>query len=62
MEKIKFLGDSGWNDSALQFSPGVNGVKKPVFADSFFLGNKTKALGNLKRIHEKIWAQNLSLL
>ena len=54
MRKTKFLGDSGWNDSALPFSPGVNGVRKPVFADSFFLGSKTKALRQLKRIHEKI--------
>jgi len=54
MRKTKFLGDSGWNDSALPFSPGVSGVIKPVFADSFFLGSKTKAMGQLKRIHEQI--------
>ena len=54
MRKTKFLGDSGWNDSALPFSPGVSGVRKPVFADSFFLGSKTKAMGQLKRIHEQI--------
>ena len=54
MRKTNFLGDSGWNDSALPFSPGVSGVIKPVFADSFFLGNKTKAMGQLKRIHEQI--------
>ena len=49
MRKTKFLGDSGWNDSALPFSPGVSGVRKPVFADSFFLGSKTKAMGQLKK-------------
>ena len=54
MRKTKFLGDSGWNDSALPFSPGVSGVKKPIFADSFFLGSETKALRQLKRIHEQI--------
>ncbi len=54
MKKIKFLGDSGWNDSALPFSPGVSGVRKPVFADSFFLGSKTREMGQLKRIHEQI--------
>ena len=55
MRKTKFLGDSGWNDSALPFSPGLSGVRKPVFADSFFLGSKTKAMGQLKRIHEQIF-------
>ena len=54
MKKTKFLGDSGWNDSALPFSPGVSGVRKPVFADSFFLGSKTREMGQLKRIHEQI--------
>ncbi len=54
MRKTKFLGDSGWNDSALPFSPGVSGVRKPIFADSFFLGSKTKAMRQLKRIHEQI--------
>jgi hypothetical protein len=54
MRKTKFLGDSGWNDSALPFSPGVSGVRKPVFADSFFLGGKTNPMGQLKRIHEQI--------
>ncbi len=54
MRKTKFLGDSGWNDSALPFSPGVSGVRKPVFADSFFLESQTKAMGQLKRIHEQI--------
>ena len=29
-------------------------MRKPVFADSFFLGSKTKAMGQLKRIHEQI--------
>ncbi len=54
MKKTKFLGDSGWNDSALPFSPGVSGVRKPVFADSFFLGSKTREMSQLKRIHEQI--------
>jgi len=54
MEKTKFLGDSGWNDSALPFSPGVNGMKNPVFVDSFFPGSKTRAMDQLKRIHEQI--------
>ena len=54
MRNINFLGDSGWNDSALPFSPGVSGVRKPVFVDSFFLGSKTKMIGQLKRIHEQI--------
>ena len=54
MKKTKFLGDSGWNDSALPFSPGVSGVRKPVFADSFFLGSKTREMGQFKRIHEQI--------
>ena len=54
MRKTKFLGDSGWNDSALPFSPGVSDVRKPVFADSFFLGSKTKAMELLKRIHDQI--------
>ena len=54
MKKTKFLGDSGWNDSALPFSPGVSGVRKPVFADSFFLGSKTREMGQLKRVHEQI--------
>ncbi len=54
MKKTKFLGDSGWNDSALPFSPGVSGVRKPVFADSFFLGSKTQEMAQLKRIHEQI--------
>ena len=54
MKKTKFLGDSGWNDSALPFSPGVSGVRKPVFSDSFFLGSKTRKMGQLKRIHEQI--------
>ena len=54
MKKTKFLGDSGWNDSALPFSPGVSGARKPVFADSFFLGSKTREMGQLKSIHEQI--------
>ncbi len=54
MRNIKFLGDSGWNDSALPFSPGVSGVRKPIFADSFFLGSKTEKIEQLKRIHEQI--------
>ena len=54
LRNIKFLGDSGWNDSALPFSPGVSGVRKPIFADSFFLGSKTEKIEQLKRIHEQI--------
>lgn len=54
MKKTKFLGDSGWNDPALPFSPGVRGVRKPVFVDSFFLGSKTPEMQQLKRIHERI--------
>ncbi|GIT09069.1 MAG: hypothetical protein CM1200mP30_26990 [Pseudomonadota bacterium] len=55
MRKKNFLGDSGWNDSALPFSPGVSGVRKPVFADSFFLGSKTKAWGSLKGFTNKFF-------
>ncbi len=54
MRKTKFLGDSGWNDLALPFSPGVSGVRKPVFADSFFSGSKTKAMVQLKKLHEQL--------
>ena len=55
MRNIKFLGDSGWNDPALPFSPGVSGVRKAVFADSFFPGSEAKAMRKLKRIHEQIF-------
>ncbi|MBS1255139.1 MAG: hypothetical protein MAG581_00938 [Deltaproteobacteria bacterium] len=54
MKKTKFLGDSGWNDTALPFSPGVRGVRRPVFVDSFFLGSNTPEMLKLKRIHERI--------
>ena len=29
-------------------------MRKPVFVDSFFLGSKTREMGQLKRIHEQI--------
>lgn len=54
MGKAVFLGDSGWNDSALPFSPGLRGVKKPVFVDSFFRQSKTPAMQQLLRLHERI--------
>jgi len=54
MEKTTFLGDSGWNDSALPFAPGLNGVKYPVFVDSFFLKSKTPAMQKMLRLHERI--------
>ena len=54
MEKAAFLGDSGWNDAALPFAPGLRGVKKPVFVDSFFPQAKTPAMQQLLRLHERI--------
>ena len=54
MEKAAFLGDSGWNDAALPFAPGIRGVKKPVFVDSFFPQAKTPAMQQLLRLHERI--------
>ena len=54
MEKAVFLGDSGWNDAALPFAPGIRGVKKPVFVDSFFPQAKTPAMQQLLRLHERI--------
>ena len=54
MKKTTFLGDSGWNDSALPFAPGLNGVRYPVFVDSFFPKSKTPAMQNLLRLHERI--------
>ena len=54
MRKTTFLGDSGWNDSALPYAPGLRGVKNPVFMDSFFLQSKTPAVQQLLRLHERI--------
>jgi branched-chain amino acid transport system substrate-binding protein len=54
MEKATFLGDSGWNDAALPFAPGLRGVKKPVFVDSFFPQAETPAMQQLLRLHERI--------
>ena len=54
MKKTTFLGDSGWNDSALPFAPGLKGVRYPVFVDSFFPKSKTPAMQNLLRLHERI--------
>ena len=54
MRKTTFLGDSGWNDSALPYAPGLRGVKNPVFVDSFFLQSKTPAIQQLLRLHERI--------
>lgn len=54
MEKTIFLGDSGWNDSALPFVPGLRGVKKPVFVDSFFPQSNTPAMKKLLRLHERM--------
>jgi len=46
MRKTTFLGDSGWNDSALPYAPGLRGVKNPVFVDSFFQQSKTPPCSN----------------
>ena len=54
MEKITFLGDSGWNDLAIQFAPGLRGVKNPIFVDSFFSGSETSAIKMLLSFHERI--------
>ena len=54
MRKTTFLGDSGWNDSALPYAPGLRGVKNPVFVDSYFLQSKTPAIQQLLRLHERI--------
>ena len=54
MRKTTFLGDSGWNDSALPYALGLRGVKNPVFVDSFFLQSKTPAMQQLLRLHERI--------
>ena len=54
MENSTFLGDSGWNDLSLPFAPGLRGVKKPVFVDSFYLGSKKPATRLLLNLHEKI--------
>ena len=54
MRKTTFLGDSGWNDAALPYAPGLRGVKNPVFVDSFFLQSKTPAMQQLLRLHERI--------
>ena len=54
MRKTTFLGDSGWNDSALPYAPGLRGVKNPVFVDSFFQQSNTPAMQQLLRLHERI--------
>ena len=54
MRKTTFLGDSGWNDSALPYAPGLRGVKNPVFVDIFFQQSKTPAMQQLLRLHERI--------
>jgi len=54
MRKTTFLGDSGWNDSALPHALGLRGVKNPVFVDSFFQQSKTPAMQQLLRLHERI--------
>ena len=54
MEKILFLGDSGWNDLAIQFAPGLRGVRRPIFVDSFFLGSNTFEMETLLNLHERI--------
>ena len=54
MRKTTFLGDSGWNDSALPYALGFRGVKNPVFVDSFFPQSKTPAMQQLLRLHERI--------
>jgi len=54
MRKTTFLGDSGWNDSALPYALGLRGVKNPVFVDSFFQQSKTPAMQQLLRLHERI--------
>ena len=54
MRKTTFLGDSGWNDAALPYAPGLRGVKNPLFVDSFFLQSKTPAMQQLLRLHERI--------
>ena len=54
MRKTTFLGDSGWNDSALSYALGLRGVKNPVFVDSFFQQSKTPAMQQLLRLHERI--------
>ncbi len=54
MRETTFLGDSGWNDAALPYAPGLRGVKNPLFVDSFFLQSKTPAMQQLLRLHERI--------
>ncbi len=54
MRKTTFLGDSGWNDSALPYALGLRGVKNPVFVDSFFQQSKTPAMEQLLRLHKRI--------
>ena len=54
MRKTTFLGDSGWNDSALPYALGLRGVKNPVFVDSFFQQSKRPAMQQLLRLHERI--------
>ena len=39
---------------SLPFAPGLQGVKFPVFVDSFFPQSKTPAMQNLLRLHERI--------
>jgi len=54
MRKTTFLGDSGWNDSALPYAPGLRGVKNHVFVDSFFQQSNTPDMQQLLRLHERI--------
>ena len=62
MGKVTFLGDSGWNDAALPFAPGLRGVKNPIFVDSFFPQAETPAMQKLLRLHEKILYQHQNYL
>ena len=54
MENSIFLGDSGWNDSSLPFAPGLRGVRKTVFVDSFYLSSERPAMKLLRTLHERI--------
>tara|TARA_Y100001970_G_scaffold288331_1_gene415327 strand:- start:1853 stop:4240 length:2388 start_codon:yes stop_codon:yes gene_type:complete len=55
MEKTTFLGDSGWNDLAIQFAPGIKGIVNPIFVDSFFLDSKSFQMEILLNLHERIF-------
>ncbi|MBC8259030.1 MAG: penicillin-binding protein activator [SAR324 cluster bacterium] len=58
MRKTTFLGDSGWNDPALPFAPGLRGVRKPIFVDSFSQQIETPALKRLLGLHERVLYQH----